>query len=177
LQTVTHQYVITPLTKIHLQKSCHFWRDRYHPRLKQLTVSQLNEDYPAYTRSVVRCNLCASEVLTVEVEFVEKRRTYIEQNIVKEPWLAKVVSVNGVELETPVIIEYILIEGTVNKGIKYSFLAFEDIYRLGSPRGWSEEVSQIDYHLRQRLFLKPLNQKQKKEANKSEMATPRKPSD
>jgi hypothetical protein len=117
------------------------------------------------------------EVLTVEVEFVEKRRTYIEQNIVKEPWLAKVVSVNGVELETPVIIEYILIEGTVNKGIKYSFLAFEDIYRLGSPRGWSEEVSQIDYHLRQRLFLKPLNQKQKKEANKSEMATPRKPSD
>ena len=97
------------------------------------------------------------QVCVVEVEFVEKENSYIEQNIIKEPWLAKVITVNGQKLESPVVIEYRLEAGsTVTKGKKYEFKAYEDIYKLGSPRGWDEMVAQIDYHIRHRIFLKPI---------------------
>lgn len=96
------------------------------------------------------------EVFVATVEFVAKENSYIEQNIVKEPWLAKVISVNGVKLETPIVIEYALDAGTVTKGRNYEFKAYEDIYRLGSPRNWDDEIAQIDYHIRHRLLLKPI---------------------
>lgn len=102
------------------------------------------------------------EVFVARVEFVEKENTYIEQNIIKEPWLAKVISVNGLKLEEPIVIEYSLAAGTVTKGNIYELKAYEDIYKLGTPRGWDEKIAQIDYHIRHRLIVKPMdNRKQK----------------
>ena len=103
------------------------------------------------------------EVVTVEVEFIEKENSFIEQNLIKEPWLAKVISVNGAILKDPVVIEYVLVEGIeVKKGQTRKFMAYEDIYKLGAPRGWNEEVAKIDYHICHRLFLKPPRNKPKK---------------
>ena len=103
------------------------------------------------------------EVVTVEVEFIEKENSFIEQNLIKEPWLAKVISVNGAILKDPVVIEYVLVEGIeVKKGQTRKFMAYEDIYKLGAPRGWNEEVAKIDYPMCHRLFLNPPRNKPKK---------------
>jgi hypothetical protein len=96
------------------------------------------------------------EVFVAKVEFVEKGASYIEQNLIKQPWLAKVISVNGQTLDKPVVIEYSLEAGTVTKGKVYEFKAYEDIYQLGTPRGWEERIAQIDYHIRHRLNLRPI---------------------
>jgi len=46
-------------------------------------------------------------VVSLEVEFVEKPNTYIDQNLIKTPFLARILVVNGEPLKTPVNTEYI----------------------------------------------------------------------
>lgn len=92
-------------------------------------------------------------VMTLEVEFVDKPNTYWAQNVVKEPWLAKVISVNNVKLGEPVVIEYRSeTEGFV-KDKRYVLRGYEDIWRNGFPTGWSEEPEQFTYQIHHRLIL------------------------
>lgn len=107
-----------------------------------------------------RIGLPFGEVCVVKVEFVEKRNTYIHQNVIKEPWLAKVISVNGVLLEKPVTMEYSLGDDKVTKGKTYEFRAYESFYRLGNPDGWDKEVGQFPYHIHRILHLKPIEPKE-----------------
>jgi hypothetical protein len=100
------------------------------------------------------------EVCVVKVEFVEKQNTYIHQNIIKEPWLAKVISVNVVILEKPVTMEYSLGDDKVTKGKTFEFTVYESFYRLGYPHGWDKKVGQFNYHTRQVLHLKPIEPKE-----------------
>ncbi len=107
------------------------------------------------------------EVFVITVEFVEKGKSYYQQNIVKEPWLSKVISINGVELKEPIVIEYLLVEDTATKGKnyakgkKYEFMAYEDIETMGTPQNWEDENSQIPYIICQRLILKQITKKMK----------------
>jgi hypothetical protein len=102
------------------------------------------------------------KVMVVEVQFVEKENTYYQQNIVDEPWLAKVISINGTKLKEPVVIEYLIRDDKekkyANKQI-YEFLAYEDIESIGTPHKWTEEAQQIPYMFRQRLVMQEMTRK------------------
>lgn len=95
------------------------------------------------------------ELFIAEVEFVDKGHSYIEQNIIKTPWSAKVHSVNGVALKKPIVMECRTAIVKVVKGRRYKLTAYEDFYSLGTPRGWTKMTEQITYMVLHRLWLRP----------------------
>jgi hypothetical protein len=98
------------------------------------------------------------KVITVEGVFVEKRQTYHDQNIVQEPYLLRVLAVDGKDLETPVTIEYLAGNGRVENGVKYRMKAYETVYTMGAPAGWNKEPSQVVYYIYRQLIIKDLSQ-------------------
>jgi hypothetical protein len=92
----------------------------------------------------------------IEAEFVAKSNTYHDQNLVKEPYLIYVTSVNGQSLEKPIVMEYQRDPATAafRSGRRYHLKAYETIHAIGVPRGWSEYPEQIDYQVVHRLVVK-----------------------
>lgn len=100
------------------------------------------------------------EILSVDVEFIEKGNTYFEQNVVESPFLAKIAAVNGVNLKEPIIIEYVVDKHLFEEapcfktGVKYSLKCYEDIYSMGNPIDWSTTPNQFNYEIHHRIFLR-----------------------
>ncbi|MFC7336576.1 hypothetical protein ACFQY0_05250 [Haloferula chungangensis] len=90
--------------------------------------------------------------MVVELEFVEKPDTYFAQRIIKTEWMAKVISLDGKALKVPVEIEYASNKDSFKKGVCYRFLAYEDVYSHGPPKGWMA-MQQFNYGIRHRLVL------------------------
>lgn len=67
------------------------------------------------------------QVLRLEIEFVEKPNCYYEQNIIEEPFMAKVLSVNGKKLKPPISIQYKTAVKNLKKGKIYKLNGYEDI--------------------------------------------------
>ena len=95
------------------------------------------------------------KIIAIEATFIEKPNDYHSQNIVKEPYLLSVVSVNGQKLSKPIIIEYISSPEIpkIKTGQKYTLQAYETIYTWGEPRNWVE-MSQFDYQIIHRLIIR-----------------------
>ena len=103
------------------------------------------------------------QVMTLEVEFVDKSDSYFDQNIAKARWNAKVFKINGKVLDSPIIFEYRAEKDNFQKGVRYQLQGYEDVYSLGTPKAW-DPMTQINYVIRHRLHLRVLQPpiKQKK---------------
>ena len=80
--------------------------------------------------------------IVVRAEFVSKPNDYYSQNMVPEPYMLKVVAVNGQTLKEPVIIEYKLHaeKGGAAKvehlGAVVIFEAYESVYQPSTATPW-----------------------------------------
>jgi hypothetical protein len=102
------------------------------------------------------------QVLTLEVEFVDKSDSYFDQNIAKARWNAKVFKINGKILDSPIVFEYRAEKDNFQKGVRYQLQGYEDVYSLGTPKAW-DPMTQINYDIHHRLHLRvpqpPVGQK------------------
>lgn len=86
--------------------------------------------------------------VAVTAEFVAKPNTYYAQNIVKEPFLLRVISVDGRALKDVVVIEYLLEADSSEKkkleraGIVQEFEAYETLYQPDFATPWLGEWEQ-----------------------------------
>jgi len=105
------------------------------------------------------------QVLTLEVEFVDKSNSYFDQNIAEAQWNAKVFKIDGKVLDSPIVFEYRAEKDDFQKGVRYQLQGYEEIYSLGTPKAW-DPMTQINYHIRHRLHLRvpqpPKNHKKHK---------------
>jgi len=86
--------------------------------------------------------------ITVQAEFVAKMNTYYAQNLVSEPYMLRVVAVDGRQLQQPVLIEYRL-QGEKKKragierlGKVQTFEAYESLYQPTVANPWLAEREQ-----------------------------------
>jgi hypothetical protein len=86
--------------------------------------------------------------VTVQAEFVAKSNTYYAQNLVSEPYVLRVVSVDGRHLPEPVLIEYRLLAEKKKRpkiersGIVQTFEAYESLYQPAFASPWLAEGEQ-----------------------------------
>jgi hypothetical protein len=80
--------------------------------------------------------------IVVRAEFVAKPNDYYSQNMVTEPYMLKVVAVNGQPLKEPVIIEYKLhadkggAAKVEHRGTVVTFEAYESVYQPSTATPW-----------------------------------------
>lgn len=99
------------------------------------------------------------KVTHIEGEFIEKNNDYHSQNIAREAYSLKVLSVDGIKLDKPIIIEYVRdFEAEVNPGKIYKLLCFETSYTIGDPTGWYDYSSQVNYRVVNFLVIKPMEE-------------------
>jgi hypothetical protein len=117
---------------------------------------------PSFGNSEIKSKLGPfGTLMKLEIEFVDKNRTYFQQNIVKEKYMARVTSVNNIKLTTPFTMQYVFTgdeeqrkeAANFLKGRTYKFEGYESIYEMGPPYGW-RPGSQFYYSIRKRLILR-----------------------
>jgi hypothetical protein len=97
----------------------------------------------------------------VTAEFVPKSNTYYAQNLVREPFFLKVISVDGRMLKEAVIIEYILeAEKEAKKleraGSVQEFEAYETLYQPDFANPWLGDAEQgMGFALHPLLHIRP----------------------
>src|SRR3974390_2553021 len=98
----------------------------------------------AQAQAVIRPIIAAEfgKQIVVQAEFVAKPNDYYSQNMVTEPYMLKVVAVNGQPLKEPVVIEYKL-EADKRSAAKVEHLgavvtldAYESVYQPSPATPW-----------------------------------------
>ena len=107
------------------------------------------------------------KVMSLEIEFVDKARTYFDQNIRKEQWAARVLAVDGKKLDKPITMTYLAGDERFEKNRRYQLLGYEDVYGFGAPQGWHPGAAQFNYNIHHQLILK-----RPKQARKTKSGSP-----
>jgi hypothetical protein len=106
------------------------------------------------------------ESVIIQAEFVAKPNDYYSQNIVPEPYILSVISVDGMKLKAPVLIEYMLEVGKKDHsqlerlGATFTFEAYETVHQTGRPGPWMEEMEQgRGFVLENLLHIRPVKRR------------------
>jgi hypothetical protein len=104
--------------------------------------------------------------VVVTGEFVAKSNAYYDQNILKEPFYLKVISVDGRVLKEDVRIQYLLEANEKEKkqlervGVVQEFEAYETLYQPVSATPWLGELEQgSGFYLKHLLHIRTVNKK------------------
>ena len=104
--------------------------------------------------------------ITVQAEFVAKSNTYYAQNLVSEPYVLRVVSVDGRQLQQSVLIEYRLVTEKKERskieraGIVQTFEAYESLYQPAFSTPWLADGEQgMSFALVHLLYVRPPQKK------------------
>lgn len=102
----------------------------------------------------------------VAAEFVAKPNTYYDQNLVSEPFMLNVVSVDGRRLKEAVLIEYRLETGKKERkgmertGVLMEFEAYETVYQSAFANPWLKTGEQgMAFTLFHVLHIRPMTKK------------------
>jgi hypothetical protein len=93
------------------------------------------------------------QICTIKAEFIDKPNDYYAQNVSGAKYYLKIIEINGSKLSHPLIVEPGNLNFKAEKYKIYSLRAFEIIQSVGTPKGWTDEAQQFDYHIQHKIEI------------------------
>ncbi len=93
-------------------------------------------------------------ICTIKANFIDKPNTYYAQNVAKAEYYLKIVEINNNKLLTPLVIEPIYQNIKIDKNKMYTLKAYEIVTTMGEPRGWTDDIQQLNYSINHKIVIK-----------------------